>query len=124
MRFKFLIKLFFLVTTVAIITEKLLFCYFYGNHSQENKFLHENNAAYQSKLSLKKRSQTDKESPRKVVIKVHILFLIVMVKKASTGSNSIKRSIKFQFSGYLITFAIYLSGFYLFLRVPYFFKSP
>ena len=123
MRFKFLIKLFFLVTTVAIITKKLLFCYFYGNHSQRNKFLHENDAAYQSKLSLKKWSQTDKESPRKVVIKVHILFLIVMVKKKSTGSNSIKR-FKFQFSGYLITFAIYLSRFYLFLRVPYFFKSP
>ena len=123
MRFKFLIKLFFLVTTVAIITDKLLFSYFYGNYPQENNFLHEDNAVYQSKLSLKKWSQTDKDSPRKVVIKVHILFLIVMTKKASTGSNSIKR-FKSHFSGYLIKFAIYLSEFYLFLRVPSFFKSP
>ena len=79
-KFKFLIKLFFLITTVAIITEKLPFSYFYGNHCQGNKFLHENNAIYQSKLSLKKWSQTYKESSRKVVIKIKIFFPIVMAK--------------------------------------------
>ena len=57
---------------------------------QGNKFLHKNNEAYQSKLSLKKWCQTDKESSRKVIIKLHILFPIVMTKTAATGSKPIK----------------------------------
>ena len=88
--FKFLTKLFFLVATVAMLTEKLPFSYFHCNHFQGNKFLHENNAVYQSKLSLKKWSQTDKESSRKVVIKVHIFFPTVMTKTAATCSKHIK----------------------------------
>ena len=89
-RIMFLTKLSFLVATAAMITEKLSFSYFYGNHCQGNKFLDENNAAYQCKLSLKKWSQTDQESWRKVVIKVHILFPIVMKKTTATGSKHIK----------------------------------
>ena len=65
--------LFFLVAAVAMITEKLSFPYFYDNHCYGNKFLHQDSAAYQSKLSLKKLSQTDKEFSRKSVIKVHPL---------------------------------------------------
>ena len=90
-------KLYLRVATVAMITEKLSFSYLHGNHYQGNKFLHENNAAYQSKLSLKKWSQTDKESSTKVVIKVHILYPIVMAKIAATGSKHIKS----YFSGFL-----------------------
>ena len=111
-RLEFLTKLFFLVATVAMITEELSFSYFHGNHYQGNKFLHEDNAAYQSKASLKKWSQTDKESSKIVVIKVHVLFPIVMRKTAAIGSKHIKS----YFSGVSIAFVIYLSGFYLFLK--------
>ena len=81
---------FFLVAAVAMITERLPFFYFHDNHCQGNKFLLENNTSYQSKLSLKKRNQTDKESSREVVIKVHTLFLIVMTKTAAKISKHIK----------------------------------
>ena len=83
-------KLFLPVATTAMITEKLPFSYFHGNHCQGSEFLHKNNAAYQFKLSLKKWNQTDKEPSRKVAIKVHIYFPIVMKKTAATGSNHIK----------------------------------
>ena len=65
-RFKFLMKLFFLVGAVAMITEKLCFSYFHGNHCQRNRFVLENNAAYQSKLSLKKWSKQIKNSQENV----------------------------------------------------------
>ena len=90
-------KLSFLVATVAMITEKFPFSYFHGQHCQGNKFLHENNAIYQSKLSLKKWSQTDKESSGKVVVKVHNFFPIVTTKTAATVSKLIKS----YFSGFL-----------------------
>ena len=89
-KFKFLTKLFFLVATFAMITEKLRFSYFYGNHCQGNKFLYENNETYRSKLHLEKWSQTDIEFSRKVTMKVHIPFLIVMTKTAATGSKYIQ----------------------------------
>ena len=73
-----------------MITQKLPFSYFHDNYCQRNKFLHENNACYQAILCLKKWSQTDQESSRKVVIKVHILFHIVMTKTAATGLIQIK----------------------------------
>ena len=113
-------KFFFLVATVVMITDKLPFSYFHGNHCKGKKFLHEEDAAYQSKLSLKKWSQTSKEYSRKVVIKVHILFLILMTKTAAAGSKHIKSC----FSGFLITFVLYLNGFYLFFKILYFFNSP
>ena len=114
-----MIKLFLLVATFAITNEKLPFSYPYGNHYQGNKFVPGNNAAYQSKILQKKWIQANKESSRKVVIKVHILFPIVMAKTTSTGSKHIKN----YFPGFLITFVIYLSEFYLFLKVN-FFKIP
>ena len=54
-------------------TEKLSFSYLHCNHCYENKTLHENSVAYQSKLSLKKWSQKDEESSRKPVIKIYPL---------------------------------------------------
>ena len=65
-------NLFFFVATVAMISEKLPFSYFLCNHCCCNKFLDENNLAHQSKLSLEKRNQKDKESPENLVIKVYI----------------------------------------------------
>ena len=100
-----------------MITEKLLFFYFHGNRCQENKFLHEYNTTYQPKISLKKWSQTGKESSRKVVIKVHILFPIFMTKTAAIGSKHIKS----YFSEFLMTFD--LSRFYLFFKILYFLNS-
>ena len=96
-----------------MITEKLPFSYFLGNHCQGNEFLHENNVAYQSKLALRKWSETDKESSRKVDINLHIFFPIVMMKTKATGSKHIKS----YFSGFSITFIVYLSGFYLSLKI-------
>ena len=55
-------NLFFFVATVAMISEKLPFSNFLCNHCCGNKFLHENNVAHQSKLSLEKRNQKDRES--------------------------------------------------------------
>ena len=52
------------------------------------KFLHENNAAYQS---LKRWNQADKESPRKFIIKVYIAFPILTTKTAATESKYIKK---------------------------------
>ena len=114
-----MIKLFLLVATFAITNEKLSFSYPYDNHYQGNKFVPGNNAAYQSKILQKKWIQANKESSRKVVIKVHILFSIVMAKTTSTGSKHIKN----YFPGFLIIFVIYLSEFYLFLKVT-FLKIP
>ena len=65
-------NLFFFVATVAMISEKLPFSYFLFNHCCGNKFLHEHNVAHQSKLSLAKRNQKDKESPENLAIKVYI----------------------------------------------------
>ena len=121
-----MIKLFFLIATVAMITEKLSFSYFYGNHCQGNKFIHENNAAYQPKLSQlinpnylwKNGVKHEKNSQKKVFIKAHILFPIVMTKTAATGS----KHIIIYFSGFLITCVIYLSVFYLFLKITNFLK--
>ena len=67
----------------------------------------------------KKWIQANKESSRKVLIKLHFLFPIVMTKTASAGSKHIKS----YFPEFLITFVIYLSEFYLFLKVT-FFKIP
>ena len=119
-RFKFLTELFFLVTTVVMITEKLPFSYFHGNHCQGNRCLHENNAAYQSKLSLKKYRQTDKESSRRVVIKVHILFPIVMTETAATGSKHIKS----YFSGFLNNLCLISKWTSLIFKNSLFSKSP
>ena len=113
-------KLFFLVATVAMITEKLLFSNFHGNHCQRNKFLHENNAAYQSKLFLKKWSQMDKESSAKVVIKVRILFPIVITKTAAAGSKHIKS----YFSGFLNNICHITEWILLIFKNSLFFKIP
>ena len=48
---------FFLLAIVAMITEKLSFCFSHSNYCQENKFFQHNYAAYQFKISLKKRSR-------------------------------------------------------------------
>ena len=113
-------NLFFLVATFAMITDKLPFHYFHGNHCQGNKFLHENNAVHQSKLSLKKWSQTYKESSRKIIIKVHIFFPIVITKTAATGSKHIKS----YFSGslnnicHIPEWVLLIFKFFLFFKIP------
>ena len=99
---------FFLAATVAMITEKLPFSYINGNHCQGNKFLHENYAAYQSKLNLKKWGQIDAEFSRRDVIKLY-LCPIVMTH---------------YIFGFLLSFAIYLSGFQLLYEIVYFYQIP
>lgn len=79
-------EFFSLAAIVATISEKLSFSYFHGN-------LYENNAAYQSKLSLKIFSFTDKDSSRKFFIKklFMLFFPIVMTQTVAIGSKHIKK---------------------------------
>ena len=51
---------FLLLARVAMITKNVTFSSFYRNQCKANKFFHDNHAAYQSKLSLKKWRQTVK----------------------------------------------------------------
>ena len=106
-------KLFLLVATVAMITENLLSSYFHGNHFYRKKVLHEN-AAYQSKLSLKKWSQANKEFSREVVIKLYSLLYC----------NDADRSSRVKTHQIFFFIVKYLSGFYLFLKMSYFSKIP
>ena len=53
--------------------EKASFSYLHGNHCQGNKFFHHNNSAYQSKLSLKKWSETDRNYSKVILTKVYLL---------------------------------------------------
>ena len=66
-------ELFFLIVTIALMTKKMYFSCLHGNHCQGNKFLQQNYAAYQSKISLIKLIQTDKDYSRKTVGKFYHL---------------------------------------------------
>ena len=118
-----MMKLFFLVATVTMKTEKLSFSYFHCNHCYENKTLHENNVAYRSKLSLKKWSQKDEESSRKPAIKIYPLPHC----NDADCSNRVETHHSYLFIylfiyfAFLLAFFIYMSGFCLFLKIRYFF---
>ena len=89
-RFKVLMKLFFLVATVAMITEKLPFFYFYRfRFCEKNPW--RNNAAINQKWS-----QTDTEFSKKLSWR-YIPFSIFLL--------------------FLLPFVTYLSGYYLFLKM-------
>ena len=64
-------KNFVLVATVALITEKLSFSFFYGSHCKENKFLHQNIQLI--KPNYLRKNETDKELSRKIVMNVYPL---------------------------------------------------
>ena len=51
--FTFFSEAFFLLATVTMITKKVLLTRFHGKHCIRQKFLHQDHAGYQCKLSIK-----------------------------------------------------------------------
>ena len=64
---------FLLIATVSMISEKLFFPISMATIDGKTSYFLKTIQAYQSKLFLDKWSQTDKEYPRKVVVKVYPL---------------------------------------------------
>ena len=96
MRFLFLIKNIFLITTIAMITEKLCFSYFDDNYCQGDKFLHQIMQLIQSKLSLKNGVKEIKEKPvyssqkQSSLEKLSQKCILRLITKVTDPSNRVK----------------------------------
>ena len=95
--------------TVVMIIENLTFTSSHSNCYKTNKFFHHNHAAYQYKLSLKKRDQTEK-SCSKILFQSCIFYPIAENPDPNHGFKMQQKLL----SWILLPLVIHLSGFDLF----------
>ena len=100
---------FFFLAAVAMITENVTFISFHCKHCKENKFFHHNHAPFQSKLSFKKWSQTEKCYSKKLLQRC----IFNLIAKDLDPNDGVKMQ-QILLSWILLSLFIYRGGFDLF----------
>ena len=82
-------KAFFVLATVAMITENLTFASFHINHCNKNKFFRHNHAIYESKLSLK-NMESNRKCYSKKLLSRFIFYPIIRTQTQTMWSKCSK----------------------------------